>query len=102
MRAAEIVEGAVSIFAKQGNKMVRKYRCTDGHRKGRVVANAATCNKAVNAVKRNTIKRTKSAQASKIAVNTKRTKRVNPVSSRVRRLNKVARPRRRKSKAKRI
>ena len=30
-------------WAKRGNKVVRKYRCTSGRRKGRIVATPAQC-----------------------------------------------------------
>jgi hypothetical protein len=39
-----IEEGVTTIFGKSGNKTVRKYRCTSGTRKGRIVAKPATCN----------------------------------------------------------
>jgi len=44
MRIAEIEEAVSQIWSRSGNKSVRKYRCTHGPRKGRIVAKAATCN----------------------------------------------------------
>ena len=35
-------------WARRGNKVVRKYRCTSGVRKGRIVANAAQCGKPID------------------------------------------------------
>ena len=40
-----ITEGALQIVGRRSNRLVRKYRCTSGSRKGRIVANPATCNK---------------------------------------------------------
>ena len=39
----EIIEGATPIFGKTGGKVVRKFRCTSGSRKGRIVAKPGTC-----------------------------------------------------------
>ena len=38
----DVDEGATPIFGKSGNKVVRKYRCTSGSRKGRIVAKPGT------------------------------------------------------------
>lgn len=44
-----IVEGYTATWGrKAGGKMVRRYRCTDGKKKGRVVAKASTCTSEVN------------------------------------------------------
>jgi hypothetical protein len=40
-----ITEGALQIAGRRGGKIVRKYRCTTGSRKGRIVAKPETCNK---------------------------------------------------------
>ena len=49
-----IEEGVTTIFGKTGNKTVRKYRCTSGTRKGRIVAKPATCNAPKNMKASNT------------------------------------------------
>ena len=50
MQVNEIIdEGITTVFGKSGNKTVRKYRCTSGPRKGRIVAKAATCGAPKNA-----------------------------------------------------
>jgi len=82
-----VVEGAVSTFAKQGNKTVRKYRCTTGSRKGRVVAKPSTCSAPKNVKRSTTLKRTKHKKGSAIKNKASRTKRSNPVSKRLVRLN---------------
>ena len=44
MIISEIVdEGAVQIFGRKKGKVVRKYRCTSGQKKGRIVAKPQTC-----------------------------------------------------------
>ena len=37
-----VVEAVRTIWSRSGGKQVRKYRCTSGIRKGRIVARAAT------------------------------------------------------------
>ena len=39
-----LVEAATTIYGRSKGKVTRKYRCTSGTRKGRIVAKAATCN----------------------------------------------------------
>lgn len=87
MMLREITEGFTSTFAKQGNKSVRKYRCTSGSRKGRVVAKPSTCSAPKNVKASQTLKKTKAAKGSTIKVKTKRTKQTNPASVRTRRIN---------------
>lgn len=78
-----IIESVTQAYAKQGNKTVRKYRCTAGPRKGRIVAKAATCNAPINVKARQTMKKTRAKTKSQAAVKSSRTKRTNPVSKRV-------------------
>ena len=47
------------VWAKSGTKVVRKYRCTAGARKGRTVATPSQCFAAPDVKKRMTMKRTK-------------------------------------------
>ena len=47
----EIME-AKMVWAKRGNKIVRKVRCTSGPRKGRLVSTSSQCSKAINLKKR--------------------------------------------------
>jgi len=89
MLIGEIVEAVTPAYGKSGGKTVRKYRCTTGPRKGRVVAKAATCNAPINVKARQTAKKTKAATKSQAAVKSKRTKRTNPASKRAARINKT-------------
>lgn len=97
-----ITEGATSIFGRKGGKNVRKYRCTSGTRKGRIVAKASTCTAPISAKKRAKFKVTKARKGSTIKLQTRRTKAQNPASRRLSKLNTGSRTRRRKSRAKRI
>jgi hypothetical protein len=97
-----ILEGAVSIFGRSGNKTVRKYRCTSGARKGRIVAKAATCTAPRNVAASRTLTKTKRAKSSPIKVKSSRTKKANPYSRRLKNVNTGLRTRRKKSKGKRI
>ena len=82
-----IEEGVTTIFGKSGNKTVRKYRCTTGTRKGRIVAKPATCNAPKNMKASNTLKKTRRSKGSVISTKASRTKRTNPASQRLKRLN---------------
>ena len=81
------------VWARSGKKVVRKYRCSSGSRKGRTVASAAQCFKAPDPKKRAVFKRTKARLGSRIARKAKRTKRINVASKRVQALNKAGRKR---------
>lgn len=75
-------------FAKSGNKVVRKFRCTSGPRKNRIVSNVAQCFAAPDVAARNRLRLTKARLGAKMVRKAKKTKRINPASKRVRALNK--------------
>jgi len=81
------------VWARSGKKVVRKYRCSSGKRKGRVVARAAQCFAAPDVKKRVKLKMTKARLGGKMSRKAKRTKRINPASRRVQALNKSSRKR---------
>ncbi len=87
MRITEITEGITTVFGKKGNKTVRKYRCTSGSRKGRIVAKAATCNAPKNVKASVTLKKTRRAKGKTVDIKRSRTKRTNPASQKLKRLN---------------
>lgn len=89
-----VLESYVAIFGKSGNKVVRKYRCTSGSKKGRIVAKPATCTTPINVRKSKTLARTKASKGSSIKAKTKITKRSNPSSIRIRKSNRAMGPRR--------
>lgn len=75
-------------WAKRGNKVVRKFRCTTGSRKGRIVKDLGQCSAAPDVAKRHRLKVTKARLGARMARKAKRTKRINPASIRVKSLNK--------------
>jgi hypothetical protein len=87
MLLRELIEGVTTIFGKKGNKVVRKYRCTSGSRKGRIVAKAATCSAPKNVKASNTLKKTRRSKGKTISIKSTRTKRTNPASQKLKRLN---------------
>lgn len=78
------------VWARTGNKVVRKYRCVGGQRHGRIVSKMAQCYSPVNIKARITLKKTKARLGQKIARKSKMTKRRNPASRRVQSMNKAA------------
>lgn len=75
------------VWARSGKKVVRKYRCTSGNRKGRIVAKMNQCFAAPDIKKRTRLKQTKMRLGNRMARKAKRTKRINPTSRRVQSLN---------------
>ena len=99
MNILEITEGVTPIFGRSGNKTVRKYRCTSGSRRGRIVAKPSTCTAPVNVKAKQTMKATRSKKRSTISAKTKITKRTNPSTQRLKKYN-VGRRRLKPSKRK--
>jgi hypothetical protein len=93
MRMIEILDESVvlietkMVWAKSGKKVVRKFRCTYGRRKGRVVADPSQCSKPVDMKKKFTLRRTKAQKGSRMTRKAQRTKRTNPASKMVKVLN---------------
>lgn len=79
---------ATQIWSKSGGKNVRKYRCTSGARKGRIMASPASCNKPLNAKKSAAFKKTRTKKAPQISFRSGLTKRSSPASIRTKSLNK--------------
>ena len=77
------------VWARRGQKVVRKYRCTFGRRKGRIVANLSQCSAPLDIKKRFTLRRTKAKMGKRLTRKIQRSKRINPASRRVARLNKM-------------
>jgi hypothetical protein len=92
MQVFEILEGASVAWKKQGSKTVRKYRCTTGPRKGQMRASPAACNAPYNFKSAIRLKQTKAKLGSHGKYVSRRTKKYNPASRRLKALN----PRRRK------
>lgn len=75
-------------WAKRGDKVVRKFRCSSGPRTGRIVKDLGQCFAAPDVAKRHRLKVTKARLGSRMVRKARRTKRVNPASKRVKALNK--------------
>ena len=89
MILSELTEGMA--WAKRGAKVVRKFRCTSGRRKSRIVSSPAQCYAAPDIKKRIKLKMTKARLGARMARKAKKTKRVNPASKRVAALNRSSR-----------
>jgi hypothetical protein len=89
MRFIELTEGMA--WAKRGNKVVRKFRCTSGKRKSRIVSSPAQCFAAPDIKKRIKLKMTKARLGARMVRKAKKTKRISPASKRVAALNKASR-----------
>jgi len=76
------------IWGRKGNQVVRKYRCTSGSRRGRIVAKPDQCYKPINIKARIRMKQLRSRKGAVMVRKSKRTKRSNPASRRLRVLNK--------------
>lgn len=87
MLVEEIVEGYKQVFARTKTGVKKKYRCTSGQKKGRVVAKPATCSTPIKQGKSIRAKKTRrhksTTQAIKRGMTIKR-----PTSKRVTKLNK--------------
>jgi len=75
------------VWARSGKKVVRKYRCTSGNRKGRVVSKPGQCFAAKDVKASLRLKRTKARLGSRMARKARKTKRINPASRRVQAMN---------------
>lgn len=85
-------EGVTTVFGhgkSSGSKghTVRKYRCTSGPRKGRVVAKAATCTAPKNVKASNTLKKTRRSKGKTTDIKRSRTFRTSPTTQKLKRLN---------------
>lgn len=89
---------ASQVWSKSGTKSVRKYRCTSGVRKGRVMSSPSACNKPLDVHKSKSFKQTKSKKLPQIKFKSRMTKRSNPASTRNFRLNKAIRPKKTRRK----
>lgn len=83
-----IVEAQL-VWARKGKSLSRKYRCSVGHRSGRLVSNPGQCTQPVDLKKQIVLRRTKAKMGVRLQKKAKFTKRFNPASISVRKLNKV-------------
>jgi len=76
------------VWGRKGTKLVRKYRCTSGTRKGRTVSKISQCFAAPDIKKKSQMKRLRARLGAKMVRKAKKTKRMNPASKQLKRLNK--------------
>lgn len=101
MRYEEIIEGYKLVWGRSNKKgVVRRYRCTDGPKKGRVVAKPSTCSSTVNMKKSGALKKTRRTIGSKQS-QVRRNTLSRPTATRVRSLNKRPTFRRAKARSRR-
>lgn len=81
--------GAKIAWSRQGGKLTRKFRCTQGPRKGRIVNSPVDCGKPIDPQKRQRFRVARAKQAPKAAARAKVTKKRDPTSRVVRKLNKL-------------
>lgn len=82
-----LTEGAKKTWARTGNRVVKKYRCTNGPRAGRVVNTPSACYGAIDIRKRALMRRTRTTKGTRMDRKSNKTKRINPASRRVQKLN---------------
>jgi len=101
MRILEIIQESVTpIWGRKGGRITRRYRCTAGIRKGRIVGSPATCTKPKNIKRSLAFRLTRARKGAQISIRSAKTKRATG-SRRVARLNrpsqsKSSRPNKRK------
>jgi len=83
-----VVSESKVVFARRGKSVTKKFRCTVGKRKGRVVSSPQACVAPFDLKKRFVMKRTKASKGARMAKKAQRTKRTNPASKIAARLNK--------------
>ncbi len=84
----ESLEEAVSsVFGRGKSTIKRKFRCTSGPRKGRVVADPATCTKPIDVAKRVRAKATRAKKPGLAAFKRARTMRSSPITKVLKRTN---------------
>lgn len=88
MLIEEVVEGFIPTFGTKNGKTVKKYRCTSGARKGRIVAKPSTCTAPRNVKQSQTMKATRRKSKNTTAAKTKVAKRSNPSTKRLQHVNK--------------
>ena len=95
-----IGEGTPQIYGKHKNQLKRRYRCAMGPRKGRIVADPATCTAPINIGKRMQMRATRAKRATMMGKLSQYTKKYNPTSKIVKKLNKQIKKRRKPSQTK--
>ena len=80
------------IWSRSGNKLKLKYRCASGPKAGRIVPDPSACAAPKDLAKSAQMKRTRATTKVRAARKAKKTKRVNPASKILARLNALTKP----------
>lgn len=83
----EQLEEHKMIWSRSGNKIKLKYRCSSGPKAGRIVPDPKVCSSPKDMAKSAQMKRTRATTKVRQARKAKKTKRVNPASKILARLN---------------
>lgn len=79
------------IFAKSGNSIKRKFRCTTGKKRGKIVGSPSACFSPVDLKKKFRMKQLQRTKGHLMHRKAKITKRANPTSKKIAAMNKVNR-----------
>ena len=82
------------VWARKGQNLTRKYRCTEGQRAGRLVSKPGQFGAPIDIKKSLTLRKTKNKMGKRMARKAQRTKKFNPASRALKRLNKPLRRKR--------
>ena len=88
----EDLEEHKMIWSRSGNKLKLKYRCASGPKAGRIVPDPSACAAPKDLAKSAQMKRTRATTKVRAARKAKKTKRVNPASKILARLNALTKP----------
>lgn len=88
----EDLEEHKMIWSRSGNKLKLKYRCASGPKAGRIVPDPSACAAPKDLAKAAQMKRTRATTKVRAARKAKKTKRVNPASKILARLNALTKP----------
>ena len=102
MRADEFISEHKMIWSRSGDKLKLKYRCASGPKAGRIVPDASACAAPKDLAKAAQMKRTRASTKVRQARKAKKTKRVNPASKILARLNALTKPKTAGAKAKSV
>lgn len=77
------------VYARQGDKLVKKWRCTRGPRKGRLMSSPQACFAPINIKQRARMRALQRSKGSAMSRRANITKKTNALSKQVSRLNKL-------------
>lgn len=83
-----LCEGAKRVWSRKGNVVVKKFRCTSGRKKGRLVAKPAECGAPVDMEKRRRMRQLMMAKGKRMRRKASKVRRLNPTSKRIQKMNK--------------